>query len=184
VTKTLMDRSCTLFYCHRQTKPLPPRPPPRKPSSPPATIAATETIEGLCRTLLPSDLLPGRRGGADNNNDSTPSSTSTRLSSAAVAAEDDPTQRPRWRRRYHFRQRTESTINKQREVEGWGGYGETTRLGMRTCTHNNQIDHAEGEVVGDDDDDDDDDTTTTTATTTTTTITTTMADAVGGMATG
>ena len=33
-----------------------------KPSSPPATIAATETIEGLCRTLLPSDLLPGRRG--------------------------------------------------------------------------------------------------------------------------
>ena len=33
-----------------------------KPSSPPSTIAATETIEGLCRTLLPSDLLPVRRG--------------------------------------------------------------------------------------------------------------------------
>jgi hypothetical protein len=27
-----------------------------------ATIAATETIEGLCRTRLTSDLLPGRRG--------------------------------------------------------------------------------------------------------------------------
>jgi len=27
-----------------------------KPSAPPATIAATEKIEGLCRTLLPSDL--------------------------------------------------------------------------------------------------------------------------------
>ena len=39
--------------------------------------------------------------------------------------------------------------------------------------HNNQIDHAEGGVVGDDDDD-----------TTTTTTTKTMADAVGGMATG
>jgi hypothetical protein len=53
----------------------------------------------------------------------------------------------------------------------------------RGHAHNNQIDHAEGGVVGDDDDDDDD-TTTTTATTTTTTTMTTMADAVGGMATG
>jgi len=34
-----------------------------KPSLPPATITATETIKGLCRMLLPSDLLPGRRGG-------------------------------------------------------------------------------------------------------------------------
>ena len=51
--------------------------------------------------------------------------------------------------------------------------------------HNNQIDHAEGGVVGDDDDDDDDDyDTTTTTTATTTTTTTTMADAVGMMATG
>jgi hypothetical protein len=46
--------------------------------------------------------------------------------------------------------------------------------------HNNQIDHAEGGVVGDDDDDNDDDD----DTSTTTTTTTTMADAVGGMATG
>jgi len=52
----------------------------------------------------------------------------------------------------------ESTINKRREVEGWGrGYGETTRRGTRTCAHNNQTDHAEGGVVGDDGDDGDDD---------------------------
>jgi len=52
----------------------------------------------------------------------------------------------------------ESTINKRREVEGWGrGYGETTRRGTRTCAHNNQTDHAEGGVVGDDDDGDDGD---------------------------
>ena len=49
--------------------------------------------------------------------------------------------------------------------------------------HNNQIDHAEGGVVGNDDDNDDDDIRITMATTTTTTTTTTMADAVGGMAT-
>ena len=34
---------------------------------------------------------------------------------------------------------------------------ETTRRGTRTCTHNNQTDHAEGGVVGDDDDGDDGD---------------------------
>jgi hypothetical protein len=74
----------------------------------------------------------------------------------------------------------ESTINKRREVEGrGGGYRETTRQGTRTCTHNNQTDHAEGGGIGDADDDDDGGATATTATTTTTT----MADAVGGMAT-
>jgi len=52
----------------------------------------------------------------------------------------------------------ESTINKQRKVEGPGGaYGETARQGRRTCTHNNQTDHAEGGVVGNDDDFDDGD---------------------------
>ena len=64
-----------------------------KPSSPPATIAATETIEGRCRTLLPSDLLHGEEGEGLTTTDSTPSSTSMRSSSAAVAVEDDPAQR-------------------------------------------------------------------------------------------
>ena len=34
----------------------------------------------------------------------------------------------------NIRQRIESTINKRREVEGRGGYGETTQRGMRTYT--------------------------------------------------
>ena len=67
-------------------------------------------------------------------------------------------------------------------MEGQGGYREMTRRGTRNAC-NNQTDHAEGGVVGDDDEDDDD-TTTTMATMTTTTTTKTMADAVGGMATG
>jgi hypothetical protein len=74
----------------------------------------------------------------------------------------------------------ESTINKRREVEGQGGnYWKMTRRGTRTCTHNNQTDHAEGGVVGNGDDDGDGGATATTAMTTMTT----MADAVGGKAT-
>ena len=62
--------------------------------------------------------------------------------SAAVAAQDDPTQRPRWR---HNQQMTQSG--------GGGNNMETTRRGT-SYAHTNQIDHAEGGVVGDDDEDD------------------------------
>ena len=45
----------------------------------------------------------------------------------------------------------ESTINKQREVEGRGGYGETTQRGTTTCTQQSNRLHGGG-VVGDNDD--------------------------------
>ena len=89
---------------HRQPKPLPPRPPPRQ-----AMVAASHHCsDGDNRGTFAACLCPPicRRGGgrgADDDNYSTPSSTLTRSSSAAVAVagEDNPTQRPRWQRRYH-----------------------------------------------------------------------------------
>ena len=65
-----------------------------------------------------------------------------------------------------------STPRVRAMTEGQGAKGRRHIEGQGHA-HNNQIDHAEGGVVGDDDDD-----------TTTTTTTKTMADAVGGLATG
>jgi hypothetical protein len=68
----------------------------------------------------------------------------------------DPTQRPRWR--VDTIDGSESNQQSTNDAK-WRGRGATDRQHDegRGHAHNNQIDHAEGGVVGDDDDNDDDD---------------------------